>query len=150
VSSPAELLGFAKKLLGSASSNVEVVTAVGRAYYAAYAWAKEFHDGLPLKGQCHKQNAGMHEDLITRLENPHADLDPELANISRYIGTQMRIAKPLREAADYNKGPKTIAADAEQAIACAEEVKDEASRGLRRMAKLRELRAQEDRPAPQA
>jgi hypothetical protein len=139
VSEPAELLALAEKLLTGTTSDVETATSVSRAYYAAYGWALQFHNALALKGTCFAKNAGVHQELIQQLENPNNALDAELAHTSRYIATQMKIAKVLREAADYNKGPKPVAADAEQAIAIAKDIKDEVARGLRRVAKLGRL-----------
>lgn len=120
--SPAELLALAKRLLDGAANDVEYRNVVGRAYYAAFHAAKAFHASLPSPGRLISKAGGEHENLIQMLERPGEGVSYGAQIASKEIAAQMRMAKALREIADYKMDKPVTVQDAEDAIGLAEEI----------------------------
>jgi uncharacterized protein (UPF0332 family) len=84
-----DLLSQAEQLLAAATTEVEFRNGIGRAYYAAYYRAKEFHESLPTRGQNPTSNVGVHAELQHRLLHPtiaSADLRFRTSqNLSRHL-----------------------------------------------------------------
>ena len=113
---PKDLLAHAIRLLGSAKDDLDYRVIIDRAYYGAYHAAGQFEERLPIRSTAVVQKAGSHEALLHRLERPHEQLDYALKVISKDIGAQLRMLKPLRELASYDLGEGIRIDQAEEAI----------------------------------
>lgn len=116
---PNDLLALAQSI--NLQTEVDIRNAAGRAYYAAYHMARNFHGELAKPGQA-AARGGDHEDLIHRLQNPDRSLTANKATKSRAIGTLLRQIKPCRHKADYDIGQDMAAYEAALAIQTAVEI----------------------------
>lgn len=96
---PEDLIAQAEGL--ALDTEVDVRNATGRAYYAAYHLARNFHAGLKCPGEA-SSYGGEHENLIHRLQNPDKSLTINMARKSRQIGCLLNQIKPYRHKADYD------------------------------------------------
>lgn len=132
---PEDFLNQAIKLLESAESDVDYRNVIDRAYYGAFHAAREFEEKLPHRSAAATGKVGSHEALFQCLERPNGKLDYGLSVISKDVGAQMRMLKPLRELASYEL-KETIRVDqAEAAIEGAKEVLAECKKGLTKLAR---------------
>lgn len=78
-------------------------TKISRTYYALYHHALDFHLSLPEneRGLAAGDARGVHQVLLSRLANPQTK-DLGVQTKSRKIGTYLRLARELREDADYH------------------------------------------------
>lgn len=113
-------LGQAKELMQRDSvAEVDVRTAISRAYYAAYHVANTFHEHLPSPGISPQREYGMHEELIYRLTNPSVRDDGQRV-LSKKIGFILKTLKTRRTEADYRLFLNILPEMAELQIAEAE------------------------------
>lgn len=134
---PADFLAQAIKLQASATTDADYRGVIDRAYYGAFHAARILEESLPHRSQAAVGNFGVHEALIQRLERPNAQLDYGLKTISKDIGAQMRMLKPLRELASYELDESIRVDQAEQAIAAANDILAECAKGKRKINALR-------------
>lgn len=117
-----DLIDLAKNKVKSTTSEVDIRCVVGRAYYAAYHHANNFHDSLLSPGVTPPNATGVHARLIHQLINPsipHTDPD----NLkSRSIGYILKGIHHLRKKSDYDIDDSITLNDASVAIADAERV----------------------------
>lgn len=92
---------------------------IGRAYYASYHRAKEFHENLPDQGLHHTEQVGAHRRLSFALENPTVS-DRDLHKKSKQLGYICRDLHAKRVDADYHIDIDIGKKMAEQAIAQAQ------------------------------
>lgn len=126
---PQDLLAYAVKLLSSAENDLDYRSVIERAYYSAYHAALQFEEQLPYRSQAVPQNAGSHEALIQRLERPDGQLDYGLKVVSKDVGAQMRMLKPLRELATYKLDESVRIDKAEEAVSAARDIIAECVKG---------------------
>lgn len=129
---PKDLLDHAIKLLESSHGDIEYRNVIQQAYYSAYHAAAWFEEHLPVRSSLHRgEKSGSHDALLQRLERPAQELAYGLQTTSKYVATQMRIFKALRELATYDL-KETIRIDqAEESIQMAKDIAEECSRGKR-------------------
>ena len=131
---PQDFLDLAIKLLKSAASDVDYRAVITQAYYGAFHAARQLEEQLPHRSLVNTDNTGSHDGLFQRLECPSAKLDYALKVISKDVGAQMRMLKPLCELASYVL-QETIRVDqAEEAIAGAKDVIDECAKARKKLA----------------
>ena len=142
MASPEDLVAHAVKLLASATGDLDYRVVIDRAYYGAYHAALQFEEKLPVRSRAAPKDVGVHEALMQRLERPDTQLDYGLKVISKDLGTQMRMLKPLREIASYELGEAVQIHQAEAAVRAAREVLSECARGASKLRPERPAAAQ--------
>ena len=129
---PKDLLNHAIKLLKSSNSDVEYRNVIQQAYYSAYHAAAWFEEHLPARSSPHRgAKTGSHDAMLQRLERPDQELAYGLQTTSKYVATQMRIFKALRELATYDLKVPIRIDQAEVSIKMAKDIVEECSRGKR-------------------
>jgi uncharacterized protein (UPF0332 family) len=114
--SPNELLLLADAVLRSAKTEAEWRNAVGRAYYAVYHAATNFHNSLPSRGRTPPKQTGVHEELAFRLTWPNLPTDDPKFEISRTLGRNLRWLSSKRVEADYYLNKPFSEADAREVV----------------------------------
>lgn len=94
------ILELAEYDLNSAKCEARYRNIVGRAYYACFHRAKEFHLALPDQGLLPAERVGVHRELTYSLENPTVT-DDSLKKKSKRIGYICRDLHAKRVDADY-------------------------------------------------
>ena len=94
-----DLLAQAKELPVSAEAHQRLL--VGRAYYACYHRCLDWEQSLPQKGKAHRKTKGVHQQLIERLQRPHASCSLDQVKRSKWLAERLDILRELRACADY-------------------------------------------------
>lgn len=131
---PEDLLAQAVRLLTTANGDLDYRVVIDRAYYGAYHAAAQLEEILPHRSSITTGNTGSHEGLLRRLECPHPHLDYGLQIISKDVGAQLRMLKPLRELASYDLTETIGVGQAEEAIEGAKDVIAECAKGRKKLA----------------
>ncbi len=129
---PEGLLAQAIQLLASAGNELDYRNVIERAYYSAYHAACGFEERLPCRSKVQLQT-GTHDALLQRLERPDPQLDYGLRTTSKYIGTQLRMFKAIRELATYDLKESIGIDQAEEAILKAQDILDECNQSRRKL-----------------
>lgn len=109
------ILKLATDDITSADCEARFRNIVGRAYYASYHRACEFHAALPDQGMTPSEKVGSHRALSYSLENPTVS-DSDLKKRSKQIGYLCRDLHSKRLDADYEIEKDVKKAFAEQSI----------------------------------
>lgn len=100
--SPRDLLSLAKELLAEAATEAEFRNAIGRAYYAAYHQAHQFHASLACPGRLPDKRIGVHAQLAFQLKNPEIPQSDLKFRTSQNIGRHLEWLHVKRVKADYH------------------------------------------------
>lgn len=111
-----DILNAGWKILGVSNCEADYRSVVGRAYYSTYHFACEFHKKLNAPGREPPDDVyGVHERLIYRLNNPTTN-DENQKELSKQLGSWLKINKTSRVMADYNLHAIVTKVGAELAI----------------------------------
>lgn len=113
-----DILSLASSTLEAADTECKLRMIVGRAYYAVYHRAYDFHCGLPQPG-APAPRGGVHEVLWHALTNPTiSDSDQKIKSRKvGYLGKDLHLKRVI---ADYRRELTVTRIDAEHALAQAE------------------------------
>lgn len=131
---PEEIFAEAQKLQAAAHTEMEYRAVIERAYYGAYHAANELEESFPHRSTYTPTNVGEHEALIRRLERPNTALAYDLSIISRDVGTQLKMLRPLRHLATYKIKEAVHITQVEEAMASAKDILTECNIGKRKIA----------------
>lgn len=96
---PLDILSHAKQL--PLEQEVDLRTAINRAYYASFHAARIFHEGLSAPGVM-SPTGGIHECLCHQLVNPTIPKEDPLYVTSRRVGMLVKDLKVKRTTTDYD------------------------------------------------
>lgn len=119
---PESILAQAVKQMNSASTDPDYRSVIVAAYYAAYNAVVKLEERFPHRSQAVAKNAGSHEALLVRLENPNPKLDYGFRVTGRELVVQVREIKALRELASYHLDEDVRVDQAEQTILIAKDI----------------------------
>lgn len=100
MSTPADFWTYAKSIDGSADETVQRAS-ISRAYYAAFHACDAWHQALPVPGSNAGPKGGRHQELLNRLRNPDAMIDPAKRSTSKSLSYMLQELKGHRVTADY-------------------------------------------------
>src|SRR6185503_3559060 len=112
---------------------LEYKVVIEQAYYGAYHAARQFEEALPHRSLIGTDKTGSHDGLFRRLECPNMKLDYGLQVVSKDIGAQMRMLKPLRELASYEIQEELQVSQAEEAVEGAKDVIAECAKARKKL-----------------
>lgn len=112
---PTDLLSQVKTLHAAATSEVELRTAVSRAYYAAYHQANAFHHSLARPGRLPADKTGVHATLAHQLLHPSIPASFQHQK-SRDIGRHLTWLHDKRVKADYKLARTLVAAECDEVL----------------------------------
>lgn len=115
------ILKLAADNIEAADCEVKFRSVIGRAYYASFHKATEFHCGLKDQGMLPAEKVGKHRQLSYALENPTVS-DPAVRRRSIQVGYLCRDLHTKRVDADYNIGMDIKKRVAEQAVEQAKDI----------------------------
>lgn|SRR5690606_19134970 len=115
-----DLWDLASKLGPACELECERRSVIGRAYYAVFHCASEFHDSLPAPG-IFPQNGGVHAQLSHALANPTVG-DVGLRQMSKRLGYICRDLHAKRVVADYHLDAEVSKTDLDYVLSMAESV----------------------------
>ena len=119
---PIDILRLASDLQLGAATEVEFRNTIGRAYYAAYHLATQFHRSLPQPGANPPDALGVHAALVYRLDHPGIPTTDARYRASRLLSIKLKGFHPIRVKADYTLEATTTREDARDSMIKAREI----------------------------